>query len=142
MLGAFRVGSSIDIPPFPSSYKTDNKEQQDYLDNHPRNGQAIGFSEIEKPVNPKDQNSDGSLKKKKFEEKPAPKQEEAPAAETEESKPDSGLAIEDVTNVQLARKYLLDNYEDEVDGRTLTRKDAILEAAAGINPPVEFPNWK
>ena len=134
--GTFDI-AGISILPAPKTTKVTDPKIILQLDNHPLRGHQFGFSEIEKPQPIRDLNADGTPKPKKFTQKKQP--ESAPQKQAE--KPTDGIAIEDVTNVQLARKYLIDNHAEQVDSRTLTRKDAIQQAAASLDPPIEFPNW-
>ena len=127
-----------DVPPAPSYLKTSDAKKQELLKNHSRNGHSVGFSEVEKPQPIQNQDKDGNKKSKKTAKSgkdAEPKGKEVDA----DSGDDDGLSAADVTNAQLAKKYLLDNHEDAVDGRTLTTAAKIREAAEGL---VEFPNWE
>ena len=138
--GAFHVDGVGDVPPAPSYLKTSDKKKQELLANHSRNGHSVGFSEVDAPQPIQNQDKDGNKKTKKAAksgEAAEPKGKEVDAdGDNEDS---NTLSAKDVTNAQLAKKYLLDNHEDKVDGRTLTTAAKIREAAEGL---VEFPNWE
>lgn len=134
LMGSYTVKGVGDVPPAPSVLITSDKKQQEILDKHPVNGSAYGFSEVDEPKPLKTQNADGTIKKAKKEPEPAPPEEEAP----EEKSEAASLEAEEVTNLQMARKYLVDNFDD-LDARKLTNTASIRNAAEG---KVEFPNWK
>lgn len=127
--------AGVSILPSPMATKVSDPAILAELDIHPLKGHQFGFTEVDKPQPKLDLNADGTQRPKKF----TIKKEEPVDVPAE--KPSNGISIEDVTNVQLARKYLIDNHSEQVDSRTLTRKDAIQQAAASLDPPIEFPNW-
>lgn len=144
LLGSYSLDGQLEIPPVPSFYITDDAEIQKILDNHSLNGHAYGFSEVPEPTPIKDLNADGTSKPTKFENLKAPKSEpdtETGDVDTDTDKSES-FSVDDVTNTQLAKRYLLEYHSGSVDGRTLTTKQKVIEAATALDPPVTFPNWK
>jgi len=135
--GAFHVDGVGDVPPAPSYLKTSDKKKQELLKKHSRNGHSVGFSEVDRPQPIQNQDKDGNKKTKKTAK--SGEAAEPKGKEVDADSGDDGLSAGDVTNAQLAKKYLLDNHEDAVDGRTLTTAAKIREAAEGL---VEFPNWE
>jgi hypothetical protein len=57
--------------------------------------------------------------------------------EPEETKPEKGNAVDDITTLQEARKFLL---EKGATMEELQTKSAVLEKAKELN--ISFPNWK
>lgn len=141
--GSFHVDGVGDVPPAPSYLKTSDKKKQELLKKHSRNGHSVGFSEVEAPQPIQNQDKDGNKKTKKTAKSgkdAEPKGKEVDADTDSDSDSGDGLNAEDVTNAQLAKKYLNDNHPDEVDGRTLTTAAKIREAAEGLG--IAFPNWE
>jgi hypothetical protein len=137
--GSYLVRGFGDIPK--TGILVKKKEDQELLDNHPMNGHARGFQAVERKEGEKTLNADGTvLEKENSTTKTEQKKQSEPEKKASES---SGgeLTPEDVSNAQQAKKFIQDNFGDDVDGRTLTTAKAIREVAEGLNPPVVFPNW-
>lgn len=133
--GSFSVTGVGDVPPSPSVLHVTNPEHQKILDKHPQNGHLIGFSEIQPQSSLKTLKADGTEKKAK---KASGKDPVDPKTEVKTEVITETLKSDEVTNLQMAKKFLLDNFND-IDGKTLTNVDSIRKAAEGR---AEFPNWK
>ena len=109
-------------------------------------------TKTEKVINTKRQNQAEKVVIIDAEEEAEPKTKAKPKAEAEpESKEpvkseevtdtneDGAITVEDVKNINQAKDYLRDNFED-VDGRSIGSKEKILAVAKEKN--VEFPNLK